>query len=120
MILTNKHNLPSAILNAITRRTYSKGGADFSATGLHTPPQIKRLLKEHGNELEEDAADSLAALYGSIVHKILEEADESEDSIREKRLQMEVDGVTISGKFDNFILSEGRLQDPHPLQGARV
>jgi len=111
MILTNNHNLPTAIYNAITRRTYSKGGADFSATGLHIPPQITKLLKEHGDNIEEDAADSLAALYGSIVHSILEHADEEAQAIREKRLFMKVDGISISGKFDRFLLSEGRLSD---------
>lgn len=111
MKITNNYDLPPAIFNAITRRTYSKGGADFSASGLHTPPQVVRLLKKHGNDLEEDAADSLAALYGSIVHSILEQADEGDDSIREKRLFMEVDGKTISGKFDTFLLAKGRLSD---------
>ena len=86
MITTNNHNLPPAIYNALTRRTYSKGDADFSATGLHVPPQVVRLMREHGQDIENDAADSLAALYGTIVHKILDEADDESQAIREKRL----------------------------------
>ncbi len=68
-------------------------------------------MREHGQDIENDAADSLAALYGTIVHKILDEADDESQAIREKRLEFVVDGKRISGQFDRFLLAEGRLQD---------
>jgi len=112
MILTNKFNLPQPLVNALTRDIYSKGDAKFSATGLHVPPQAIRLLREHGDTIEKDISDDLDALFGKIVHKIIEEAAENElDNIAEKRLYMEIDDVRISGKFDNFILTRGELDD---------
>ena len=43
MILTNKHNLPEAIVAAIMNDSYTKGDADISVTELLSPPQLRAL-----------------------------------------------------------------------------
>jgi hypothetical protein len=81
--ITNKHNLPQTIVNALQRPTYSKGKADISVTELIAPPQLVALKHKHKDDLESDAADMVWSLFGSAVHSILEQgADDDHTSLR--------------------------------------
>ena len=72
MKLTNKFNLPQTFMNVLERPTYSKGKAHLSATELLMPPQIAQLRKTHWEDLEEDVADRIWAIFGTAIHSILE------------------------------------------------
>jgi len=110
MKLTNKNNLPHAIYNSCLEQNkkYSKGDADYSVTGLLKPPTISRLTKEHYDELTEDCSERLWALSGSALHHILEMSAD-ENTITEKRLFAEINGVKISGSID--VLENKTIQD---------
>lgn len=71
MRITNRHNLPEAIVRAVaeTRRPVPER---FSATHLVGPPLIRQLLIKHWDELEEDASDRLWLLLGKSIHAILD------------------------------------------------
>jgi len=99
MKITNKHNLPQTIVNAIERPNYSKGNAALSVTELIGPPQLVALKHKHESELESDAADMVWSLFGSAVHSILEQGAD-EDHILEERLYAKVNDWTISGAVD--------------------
>lgn len=109
MKLTNKNNLPDAIVRAIKNDNYSKGDADFSITELLTPPRIVQLKKLHAHEIEEDVEDGLYRLYGQIAHGILERANMND--LAEKRFFGEFLGQKVSGQIDTLCLSEGVLSD---------
>lgn len=113
MQYTNKLNLPKALVNAITRDPYTKGTAEISITGLLKPMRAVALEKLHSEELCEDVAERLHALYGQIVHSILERAADENDqeTLTEKRLYMTHDGVVISGQLDSFSLRHSTLTD---------
>jgi len=111
MNITNKHNLPKGIFNAIVNDTYdgpSLGSEKLSVTTLINPPRIHFLKKRHWAKLTEDAGDSLWRLLGSAVHAVLERA-ESKNNIVEERLEKTVDGVVISGKMD--VMDETMIED---------
>jgi hypothetical protein len=72
MRITNRLGLPEPIVEAVKNDPYTKGNAEFSATELIDPPQLRMLLREHGDSLEEDVSDRLWALYGQLGHSILE------------------------------------------------
>lgn len=74
MKLTNKHNLPKAFYRAVKNDTYSKGDADYSSTGLLTPPQQAALRKLHSEDVVEDVSDRVWAIMGTSVHAILEQS----------------------------------------------
>jgi len=82
MIITNKHNLPPPIYNAIAnRKKPDLPKAHIWNTRLIDSPQIKRLRKEHEDEIEEDAMDMAFVLFGQMMHKIFEDASrETTDS----------------------------------------
>ena len=117
MQITNKLNLPDAVVKAVTNRPYSKGAADFSATQLLGPPQIGQLMAEHGDSLTEDASDRFWALLGSAMHVVLGWAagNTNPEVASEVRLfgSIDVDGITttISGSPDNVEIDRGLLSD---------
>jgi len=109
MILTNRLNLPSSIVNAVRNDPYSKGDAHISVTGLIGPARKRAIEIAHAAELTEDVAERIWALMGQIAHGILERADD--EALTEERLFLERHGWRISGQFDRLLLENGLLQD---------
>lgn len=106
MKLTNKLNLPLALVRACTNDTYRRGDADFTVTELTSPPRVRALMLTHADELTEDVSDVLYRLCGSIGHGIIERAgdnSENEDIIERRfKAAVTVDGkeYTVSGQAD--------------------
>ena len=72
MRYTNEQELPWPVLSAIENHRYSKGSADYSVTELLNPPRVRELKRRHYDEIEVDAADMVFALFGTVVHFILQ------------------------------------------------
>lgn len=106
--LTNRAELPQAIVDAVANDSYSKGDADISVTGLLRPPRLAVLEKKHEHEIEEDAIDRIWSLLGQSIHTILERANR--DAIAERRLSIIVDGWKVSGGMDLY-QEDGTLSD---------
>ena len=99
MKLTNKYNLPQTFVNVLNRPTYTKGKAHLSATEIINSPRIVQLKKIHWDNLEEDVADKVWAIFGTAIHAVLE-LGKDEHHIIEQRLHANVDGWDISGAID--------------------
>lgn len=100
MKITNKHNLPKALVRAIENDGYSYTG-NISVTQMISPPRLRWLTIRHYDELEEDVTDRIWALLGSAVHTILERAeDKHADDLQEIRLETETNGWVWSGQGD--------------------
>lgn len=110
MKYTNKKNLPQPLVSAVINDDYDKGDADISVTGLLRPPRITVLTERHQDEIEEDVSDRIYSLLGQAVHTILERSDDGSE-MSEERLSTVIGGLTVSGKFDRFVLSKGIVQD---------
>lgn len=108
MKLTNRSNLPQAIVDAVRNDGYSKGDADISVTELIGPPRISALKREHADEIVEDASDRIWSLFGQAIHTILERANRQ--GIAERRLKMTVEDWVISGGMDLY-QEDGALVD---------
>lgn len=100
MKLSNKLGLPAPLVAAIANDNYDGGGSDYSTTGLLKPPRIAQLSKLHQGDLLEDVSDRIWALFGQIVHTIIERAATNE--LVEKRLFMTISGKTVSGQIDLY------------------
>jgi len=119
MKITNKLNLPQAIVNAITNDPYNPGDCDISATRLIGPPQIRKLSAEYQDQIEEDAIDRIWALMGQSIHSVLERHGEiSPDTIEEWRITGNypvTDGeertFKVSGQIDLIDVDEKTLWD---------
>lgn len=106
-MLTNKLNLPQAVVLAVQNDPYTRGNSDISVTQLITPPYQRR-LKETVEPVE-DVAERLFSLYGQIGHAILERAGLRAGLNVEERLFAKIGGLTVSGQYD--IIQDGCLQD---------
>jgi hypothetical protein len=108
MVITNNAGYPEALVKAVENDSYSKGeGVNRSVTGLLAPPRQAALKEIHGHEIVEDVSDRTYALYGQLVHLLLERAGEqSRNAINEQRLYTEVNGWKISGQTDTLTLTE--------------
>lgn len=108
-MITNKSNLPEAIIRAMQSDPYSSGGSDYTITQILRPVQMKALEDRHHDEITEDAEDGLYRLYGQIAHGILERANMAD--LAEKRFFMEIAGKKFSGQIDTLSLKDGVLTD---------
>lgn len=105
MKITNKHNLPQQLVNAVTYDDYGDPKS-WTPTSLIRPAWMAKLMREHWDEIEEDVSDRLWALIGSAAHVVLERA--ANGAVTEKRYYAELDGEKISAKID---LLDGDLVD---------
>ncbi|MHC1623300.1 MAG: hypothetical protein ACXQTR_01765 [Candidatus Methanospirareceae archaeon] len=97
MIITNKYDLPQALVDAVTHCTHK--GEDYSASQLTKSARQFWLAKRH--EVTKDASEMIWALFGTAVHAILEKADD-ETRLTEEYLTTEVLGHKLSGVCDLY------------------
>ncbi len=109
MNLTNKTELPQAIVDAVRNDPYTSGGADISVTSLIGPPRKSALYALHAQEITEDASERIWSLLGQSIHTILERANKT--GIAERRLSIEIGGWTVSGGMDLYEEGGGILAD---------
>lgn len=109
MKITNRLNLPDALVRAVVNDSYSPGDGHFTATGLLKPARQVMLQKQYSSELEEDVSDRIWSLLGQATHTVLERAGGNE--IKEQRLYADIDGWSVSAQIDNLCLESGTLTD---------
>lgn len=111
MKLTNRLNLPDALVRAVSNDPYSKGASDVSVTELTGPLRAAILKQIHRDEITEDVADRLWSTYGQLIHHLLERSNIDKGVITERRLDMTIDGVILSGAMDSYEETDGILTD---------
>lgn len=107
--ITNKMNLPEALVEAVKNDGYTKGESDFSATGLLKPARQAELMRRHKDEIVEDASDRIWSLIGQAAHTILERANKND--IAEKRYFAAFGDYTVSAQIDSLSARGGVLTD---------
>lgn len=110
MIVTNRKNLPQALVAACSNDPYDPGTADISITRLLAPPRQVALMKQHAHELTEDVADRIWALRSQGIHAVLERAAGANE-IAEVRWERQCLNWRVSGKLDLVSLADGCLTD---------
>ncbi len=118
--ITNRKNLPQIIVNAVSNDGYSSGGSDYTATTLIKPAYIVNLEKKHKDELQQDVADMLWAMYGTAVHYIIERAATESDLV-EERFFAEVADKNISAQIDHYadgIITDAKLTGAYKVKKA--
>ena len=100
MKVTNKYDLPIALVRAMSRDDYTKGKSDYSVTGLLTPPKVALLREQYNDRMEMDISDKMYTFLGTALHKVMEDTVMPENCTYEERLYADIDGTTISGAID--------------------
>lgn len=111
MIITNTLNLPQPFVDAASR-DYSYKPRRYSATALLKGVRQCILERRHDDEIEQDVADQVWAIFGTAVHSILENATETDTQIKENKLVVDMpDGYQLSGIFDLYDDATGTVTD---------
>ncbi len=108
MKITNKLELPQAIVNACSTERHTPKGT-YSATTLLKGTREILLTSRHFDEIEQDVADMIWAIWGTAVHALLEEQDTK--GVKEERLEIEVLGRKVSGQIDHHNPETGVIND---------
>jgi len=115
--VTNVMNLPEAFVNAVHLEKHNEPGTLSATTLLNGIKQII-LRDRHWDEIEEDVADHVYALFGQAVHSLLEE--EGEHEFTEEKMAFEMDGIVITGRIDNYNMDTGVISDYKNITAWKV
>lgn len=111
MKITNKYNLPHAVVRAAENDVYSKDGADFTSSQLSNPPRAEALKALNPISLEIDASSRCAAMLGTAIHGVLERGARPDVDIIEKRYFAEFLGYKLGGKIDLYQTDDKTLYE---------
>lgn len=117
MAIIDSYNLPAPILAALQNDDYVSQGSHIGAATLSSPPKQVALRKRHAEEITEEAADRIWALFGQSVHVVLERAAKTADSnpfrtFAEERWEVDVLGWRVAARCDHLTLEgDGTLTD---------
>ena len=106
-------NLPSQFVDAAkSEHTYTP--KRYSVTSLLKGSCEAVLQRRHDDEIVQDVSDMVWLIFGTAVHKILEEGREEDTELKECWISMDVpgtDGYVMSGQFDSYNDRTGLLTD---------
>jgi hypothetical protein len=108
MIITNKLNLPAGLVKAVSTEKHNSPGCLSATTLLQGTKQII-LSDRHWDELKDDVADRVWAVWGTAVHSLLEQ--EGEHDFTEQEMACGVGSVTVTGRIDNYDMKRGVICD---------
>lgn len=101
-MLTNNLNLPKPFVDAVTK-DYKPTDKQYSVTTVLKGTREIILGRRHSNEIVEDVADKVWLVFGSAVHQILENSQETQNQIKENKIKVVMNnGYTLSGIFDLY------------------
>lgn len=110
MILTNKLNLPQALVN-MAENDYICDPNEYRVTSLLKGIRETILERRHFKEIEQDVSDMIWLLFGKAVHSILENHTESAYEFKEERLKIPIGNYILSGQFDLYNAKEKKITD---------
>lgn len=114
MKITNAMNLPQPFVDAC-RSDYQYKPKRYSVTALLRGATQNVLERRHSEEISVDASESVWAVFGSAVHTILENGQETQTQFKENKLEAKVeiesDIFTLSGIFDLYDMETGTVYE---------
>lgn len=111
MRVTNKYNLPDPIVQAV-QKNYKPTPNRYGVTSLLKGSTQTVLERRFNDDITVDASENIWAVFGTAVHKILEQA-ECENMLKEYRIEVPAgdDVSTISGVVDLYDLNTDTVID---------
>ena len=103
MKISNIYQLPQPLVDAVTSE-YTPTPNRYSATTLLKGVKEIVLTRRHDDEIIQDVSEMVWLLFGTAVHKVLEESKENADQLKENRIEYTFDDLdmTVSGIFDLY------------------
>lgn len=111
MKITNKLDLPQPFLDAVSKE-YQYKDKRYSVTTVIKGVKEILLSRRHSDEIEQDVSDMIWLIWGTAMHKVLEDAKENKDELKETKIEIQMpNGYTLSGQQDLFSESLKRITD---------
>lgn len=111
MKITNNLNLPKPFVDAVSKE-YIYQDKRYSVTTVIKGTKEILLSRRHADEIEQDASDMIWLIFGTAVHKVLEEGQEAVDELKETKIEvMMPNGYILSGQQDLYSESLKRITD---------
>lgn len=111
MRLTNRLGLPQPIVDAATR-DHEYTPKRYSVTQMLKGPREAILARRHSDEIEGDVADMAWTIFGSSMHLLLEQSQESATQLKENYITADMpNGYVLSGIFDLYDDATGTVTD---------
>ena len=102
MNYTNDNDLPQPFVNAV-KSNHRYTPKRYSVTDVLGGTCEAVLKRRHDSDITEDVSQRIWALFGTAVHKVLEQAEASPTQLQEQWFSVEVqDGYRVSGIFDLY------------------
>jgi len=108
--ITNKKNLPTQLVRAVERE-YTYQPKRYSITSLLDTHRILQLKRRYHDELSQDVSDMIWMIFGSGIHKAIEDAGVEPGEHAEKRLEYQFGEYTLSGIVDFIDENNGVILD---------
>ena len=101
-MLTNSLNLPQPFVNAV-KSNHRYTPKRYSVTDVLGGTCEAVLKRRHDSDITEDVSQRIWALFGTAVHKVLEQAEATDTQLQEQWFSVHVqDGYRVSGIFDLY------------------
>ena len=108
MEITNRLGLPAGIVKAASTEKHNAPMCLSATTLLQGLKQIL-LTERHWDELTDDVADRIWAIWGTAVHSLL--VHEGEYDFTEQEMSYKLGDITITGRIDNYDMANGIIVD---------
>lgn len=101
MKITNKYNLPQALVDLIKNSQFGHAEKCYSATTILNPTRFIILNRRHNDEIEIDASQCINQVLGTATHSLIEKFDKT--GFAEIYLKEEIrDDYFLTGKCDLY------------------
>lgn len=121
MKITNKYNLPQALVNIVQEEDGQHVSIDkhYGVTNLLNPIRIAVLKRRHGDQIEVDINTMVWSIFGKAVHAIAEKANI--DGQAEVEVNYEIrDGYYLRGRIDLFNDKTSTIEDYKTTSAYKV
>lgn len=102
MKITNALNLPAPFVSLAEGDEYPIAPNEYRVTSLLKGVREAILERRHGGEITRDVSDMVWLLFGTAVHGVLEQHQETGTQFKEERIKAPFEEYVLSGKFDLY------------------
>lgn len=121
MNITNKLNLPAPFVKYASQDSHERKPHQYSVTELLQPIRVILLSRMHEDEIERDVADTIPALFGTAVHKVIEEnTDPAENTFTEDQMSTTFGEDIVTGRIDYLDLNNATIRDYKTCSVSKV
>lgn len=110
MKVTNIYNLPDGFYQAC-KRDFKRRENTYHATEILKGATEIVLTHRYGDEVEVDCSEMLWAIFGTAVHKVMENHTVGDNEVSEMRLEADAYGSRLVGRMDLYEIESETITD---------